>query len=519
MAHRKRYVRRRNRGVPRPHSANRTTSGRANPDGRNHRALPDARRRQSIRQGGVPDVQDPLREEVRAANQRAFVRAPASRDVLVSVRDGTIPLRRGTTVDIGRNGLGIEAAGKIPLAATVDIEMLPRAETDSSSPLFLAGQIVWAKHGSGGTFRFGIHTSPPAPSLGSFTRKRAGTGSEIPPPPTPSAAPSPLSPTSRKKRSSGDSPMRYLWLPLLLLLLLLLAWPYGGPRRSQAASRLPAPSKTAKALGDEGPTGTTQSVFRNLTTRWPQNANLIHSPLEDPASRGGRLQRVPDAGENLLSLSSRAPQDPWSPSRPKDSEHPGVPDRLAAWPPTAKPEAAGARRNRGTTGRLGAALEPGTGEGAAQGAPEHGRKRSAGPGKASPHSAASGGNELTIWVDKRRFQLALYDGNSLVAAYPIGIGAEDSTPSGRFHIANKLFEPTYHGQGGPVPPNDERNPLGKHWLGLGNAQGATEIGFHATPNASSIGQAQSRGCIRMRPEDAEDLFQQCPVGTPVTICP
>ncbi|HQE75904.1 MAG TPA: L,D-transpeptidase [Candidatus Hydrogenedentes bacterium] len=34
-----------------------------------------------------------------------------------------------------------------------------------------------------------------------------------------------------------------------------------------------------------------------------------------------------------------------------------------------------------------------------------------------------------------------------------------------------------------------------------------------------MGADRSRGCIRMRPEDAETVFQWCPVGTRVTIAP
>jgi lipoprotein-anchoring transpeptidase ErfK/SrfK len=54
-------------------------------------------------------------------------------------------------------------------------------------------------------------------------------------------------------------------------------------------------------------------------------------------------------------------------------------------------------------------------------------------------------------------------------------------------------------------------------MGLGTNGNATSYGIHPTEDAGSIGQPQSRGCIRMWPEDAETLFRLCPIGTPVRI--
>ena len=46
---------------------------------------------------------------------------------------------------------------------------------------------------------------------------------------------------------------------------------------------------------------------------------------------------------------------------------------------------------------------------------------------------------------------------------------------------------------------------------------APAIGIHGTPIASSIGTAASHGCIRMQISDAEYLYDQIDVGTPVKI--
>ena len=46
---------------------------------------------------------------------------------------------------------------------------------------------------------------------------------------------------------------------------------------------------------------------------------------------------------------------------------------------------------------------------------------------------------------------------------------------------------------------------------------APGVGLHGTPDAASIGYSASHGCIRMRIPDAEWLFNDVSVGTPVYI--
>ena len=43
------------------------------------------------------------------------------------------------------------------------------------------------------------------------------------------------------------------------------------------------------------------------------------------------------------------------------------------------------------------------------------------------------------------------------------------------------------------------------------------VGIHGTPDSASIGYSVSHGCIRMRISDAEWLFNQVDIGTPVYI--
>lgn len=122
---------------------------------------------------------------------------------------------------------------------------------------------------------------------------------------------------------------------------------------------------------------------------------------------------------------------------------------------------------------------------------------------------------IVVKLDEYLMQVKRH--GAILAEFPVGIGMDGRTPRGNFTIANKLEQPTWYNKGQGVPPSDPRNPLGAYWMGLGTEGRATSYGIHPTNAPESIGRSQSRGCIRMRPEDAALVFQWCEVGTPVTI--
>ena len=98
--------------------------------------------------------------------------------------------------------------------------------------------------------------------------------------------------------------------------------------------------------------------------------------------------------------------------------------------------------------------------------------------------------------------LELYQGTLRIRYYPIAVGKKSTpTPPGHYTIATKTMYP------GGV--------FGSRWLGLS----IPHYGIHGTNNPSSIGQAVSKGCIRMHNHDVENLFQLVGIGTPVTIMP
>lgn len=116
-------------------------------------------------------------------------------------------------------------------------------------------------------------------------------------------------------------------------------------------------------------------------------------------------------------------------------------------------------------------------------------------------------------VDLRRFELTVEHHGFVVKRYKIGIGADNSTPIGEFTVRNKLPNPTYYGPNGVViDANNSENPLGEHWIDIGDS-----YGIHGTIDDDSIGKAESRGCVRMLNKDVAEVFQFLGIGSKVII--
>jgi lipoprotein-anchoring transpeptidase ErfK/SrfK len=129
------------------------------------------------------------------------------------------------------------------------------------------------------------------------------------------------------------------------------------------------------------------------------------------------------------------------------------------------------------------------------------------------------GPVIVIFRESKR--LTLFEGRRAVRSFQIATGtAEYPTPIGNYSIATMQRNPWWipppnsdWAQGKkPIPPGPG-NPLGTRWMGTT----APLVGIHGTPDAASIGYSASHGCIRMRVPDAETLFNQVDVGTPVLI--
>jgi len=112
----------------------------------------------------------------------------------------------------------------------------------------------------------------------------------------------------------------------------------------------------------------------------------------------------------------------------------------------------------------------------------------------------------------------IYNGY-IVKQYRIATGALDTpTPTGDFSIINKEKNPVWYSPDGPIPPDDPRNQLGTRWMGIENEETRKRgLGIHGTIAPETIGQDVSDGCIRLRNEDVEELFDLISIGNTVRI--
>ncbi len=102
--------------------------------------------------------------------------------------------------------------------------------------------------------------------------------------------------------------------------------------------------------------------------------------------------------------------------------------------------------------------------------------------------------------------------------YEVAVGQDDwQTPTGEFKVINKLENPAWQHPitRETIAPGPD-NPLGDRWIGFWS-DGQAQIGFHGTNQEDLIGEAVSHGCVRMRNEDIQTLYQQVDVGTTVKI--
>jgi L,D-transpeptidase ErfK/SrfK len=116
------------------------------------------------------------------------------------------------------------------------------------------------------------------------------------------------------------------------------------------------------------------------------------------------------------------------------------------------------------------------------------------------------------------------DAAGLLTAYPVGLGRPTwPTFVGTFKVATLETSPVWdvpcsiqeemRRSGKPVVtrvlPGAE-NPLGAYWIGLDRPA----FGIHGTNAPASIYRFQTHGCIRLHPDDIEQLFRTVRVGTP-----
>jgi LysM repeat protein len=121
---------------------------------------------------------------------------------------------------------------------------------------------------------------------------------------------------------------------------------------------------------------------------------------------------------------------------------------------------------------------------------------------------------FTIEINKTLNRLYLKAGDVLIKEYPVSTGRSAAqTPLGIFIIQSRYPYPTWFHKGTIVSSASSENYLGSRWLGFDKPQ----FGIHGTIFPELIGQSVSKGCVRMKNEDVEEIFEFIPIGTLVII--
>jgi len=124
----------------------------------------------------------------------------------------------------------------------------------------------------------------------------------------------------------------------------------------------------------------------------------------------------------------------------------------------------------------------------------------------------------SIEVNLPQRMLFHFEGSQLSGVFPVAAGQPGKqwqTPIGSFLVVQMRKDPTWRvpgsirreekAQGKKVVEEIDpgpNNPLGKYWIGLS----APVIGIHGTNHPSSVYSDRSHGCMRLRPNDIEALF-------------
>ncbi|MFP6762489.1 MAG: L,D-transpeptidase family protein, partial [Planctomycetaceae bacterium] len=122
---------------------------------------------------------------------------------------------------------------------------------------------------------------------------------------------------------------------------------------------------------------------------------------------------------------------------------------------------------------------------------------------------------FSVFVDLSDFELTVHCHGFYVKRYQIGIGKDGASPIGRFSVLNKVEKPQWTDPDGRVVSGDDpANPLGTHWIDIGDG-----FGIHGTIDPASVGKAESRGCVRMQNSDVQEVYNFLITGSEVVIRP
>jgi lipoprotein-anchoring transpeptidase ErfK/SrfK len=130
-----------------------------------------------------------------------------------------------------------------------------------------------------------------------------------------------------------------------------------------------------------------------------------------------------------------------------------------------------------------------------------------------------------VKIDTKTNMLAVYDGDKLIAAFPVTIGSgQTESPIGDWTVRGVAKMPNFRydkamlnkgerSNDFHILPPGPNNPVGVIWIQL-NKKG---IGLHGTNDPDAIGRNASHGCVRLANWDIVRLAAKVKTGVPVSI--
>jgi len=111
-------------------------------------------------------------------------------------------------------------------------------------------------------------------------------------------------------------------------------------------------------------------------------------------------------------------------------------------------------------------------------------------------------------VDLTRNEITVFLGNLYAGRFPFVLGNEPPQP-GEYQVREKRQDRTYFGER-VIAAGDPTNPYGQWWIDLGGS-----ACIHGSPATNLPGPI--RGCISLRPHDAQDMAAILTVGSKVSV--
>ena len=129
--------------------------------------------------------------------------------------------------------------------------------------------------------------------------------------------------------------------------------------------------------------------------------------------------------------------------------------------------------------------------------------------------------QVIVSFGDRRLYLVTQPGKAI--SYPIAVPRTQSRWQGTTFVSDKRINPAWT----PTPEMIRENPRLPRWVPGGHPMnplgvramylGSSSYRIHGTDAPWTIGQAVSKGCVRMLNEDVLDLYPRVPVGARVTV--